>query len=157
MPDRLIAAIDIGTNSIHMVVVRINTQIPSFSAIATEKDSVRLGERCAQTGRLQESAIARALTTLARFRDICHSLGVEELVIVATSAVREAPNGWEFLERIQVEVGLHVELISGQEEARRIYLGVLSAMELQGLKHTVIDIGGGSTELILGMDTNRNF
>jgi exopolyphosphatase/guanosine-5'-triphosphate,3'-diphosphate pyrophosphatase len=150
MPDRLIAAIDIGTNSIHMVVVRINTQIPSFSAIATEKDSVRLGERCAQTGRLQESAIARALTTLARFRDICHSLGVEELVIVATSAVREAPNGWEFLERIQVEVGLHVELISGQEEARRIYLGVLSAMELQGLKHTVIDIGGGSTELILG-------
>lgn len=150
MPDRLIAAIDIGTNSIHMVVVRINTQIPSFSAIATEKDSVRLGERCAQTGRLQESAMERALVSLGRFRDICASLGVEEMVIVATSATREAPNGLEFIERIRAEVGLTVEIISGQEEARRIYLGVLSAMELQGLKHTVIDIGGGSTELVVG-------
>jgi exopolyphosphatase/guanosine-5'-triphosphate,3'-diphosphate pyrophosphatase len=150
MSDRLVAAIDIGTNSIHMIVVRINPHIPSFSAIATEKDTVRLGERCAQTGRLQESAMLRALQALQRFRDICTSLKVEEMVIVATSAVREAPNGNEFIDQIRNALGLQVEIISGQEEARRIYLGVLSAMELQGQPHVIIDIGGGSTELILG-------
>ena len=150
MTDRRIAAIDIGTNSIHMIVVQINSRIPSFSAIATEKDSVRLGERCVQTGRLSDEAMTRALATLQRFWEICHSLKVEEIVAVATSAVREAPNGLEFIGTIQQSVGLQVSLISGQEEARRIYLGVLSAMELQEQNHVIIDIGGGSTELILG-------
>jgi exopolyphosphatase/guanosine-5'-triphosphate,3'-diphosphate pyrophosphatase len=150
MSDRRIAAIDIGTNSIHMIVVQINPQIPSFSAIASEKDSVRLGERCAQTGKLSEEAMARSLATLQRFVAICHSLKTEEIIAVATSAVREAPNGQEFIDTIQQTVGLQVSLISGQEEARRIYLGVLSAMELKEQNHVIIDIGGGSTELILG-------
>jgi exopolyphosphatase / guanosine-5'-triphosphate,3'-diphosphate pyrophosphatase len=69
---------------------------------------------------------------------------------VATSAVREAPNGKDFLHKIKTELGLSVDLISGQEEARRIYLGVLSGMEFNNQPHTIIDIGGGSTELILG-------
>lgn len=150
MSDRRLAAIDLGTNSIHMIVVEINPHLPSFTAIATEKDTIRLGERCASTGRLQESAMLRAMHTLERFRDICHSLKVEEIVAVATSAVREAPNGQEFLEQIRDALGLEVELISGQEEARRIYLGVLSAMTLYEQRHVIMDIGGGSTELILG-------
>ncbi|MHC5720439.1 MAG: Ppx/GppA phosphatase family protein, partial [Nostoc sp.] len=72
----------------------------------------------------------------------------------ATSAVREAPNGKDFLHRIETELGLSVDLISGQEEARRIYLGVLSGMEFNNQPHMIIDIGGGSTELILG-DSNE--
>ncbi|CAN1212817.1 Ppx/GppA phosphatase family protein [Tumidithrix helvetica PCC 7403] len=148
--DRILAAIDIGTNSIHMVVVRVKTHLPSMSIIAAEKATVRLGERCAQTGKLLDEAMERSLEALARCQEICRAMDVEEIIIVATSATRESPNGLDFIRRIEQELGLRVEIISGQEEARRIYLGVLSAMELQNQPHVVIDIGGGSTELILG-------
>jgi exopolyphosphatase / guanosine-5'-triphosphate,3'-diphosphate pyrophosphatase len=149
-PDRILAAIDIGTNSIHMVVVRVKTHLPSMSIIATEKATVRLGERCAQTGKLMDEAMERSLAALARCQEICRTMAVEEIIAVATSATRESPNGVDFIRRIEQELGLRVEIISGQEEARRIYLGVLSAMELQNQPHVVMDIGGGSTELILG-------
>ncbi|MFN9609730.1 MAG: Ppx/GppA phosphatase family protein, partial [Pseudanabaena sp.] len=82
--------------------------------------------------------------------EICRTQKVEEIVAVATSATREAPNGAEFIRRINEELGLYIEVISGQEEARRIYLGVISAMELKDEPHLLIDIGGGSTEIILG-------
>ncbi len=148
--DRIVSAIDIGTNSIHMVVVRIQTSLPSFSVIATEKATVRLGERCAKTGMLTEEAMGRALLALARCQEISLSFNAEEIITVATSAVREAPNGQDFINRIEEKLWLTVDLISGHEEARRIYLGVLSALELNNQAHVIIDIGGGSTELILG-------
>lgn len=148
--DRIIAAIDLGTNSLHMVVVQINTTLPAFTIIDREKETVRLGDRDPQTGELKPEIIAKALATLQRFQEIARSLNVEQIIAVATSAVREAPNGREFLQKIQQTLNLHVDLISGQEEARRIYLGVLSGMDLQNQPHIIIDIGGGSTELILG-------
>ncbi len=147
---KTLAAIDVGTNSIHMVIVQIQTSIPSFTVIESEKATVRLGERCAQTGNLTEEAMKRSLEALKRCQEICHTQKVEEIIAVATSATREAPNGHEFIRRIYEELGLHVEVISGQEEARRIYLGVISAMELKDELHLLIDIGGGSTEMILG-------
>ncbi|MCJ2542012.1 Ppx/GppA phosphatase family protein [Thermostichus vulcanus] len=146
----VLAAIDVGTNSLHMVVVRINPRIPSFSIISREKATVRLGEYCNKTGALTAAAMERALEALDRFCRIADAFQVQSIVAVATSAVREAPNGLEFLKRIEQELGLRIELISGQEEARRIYLGVLSAMEFHNRLHVVVDIGGGSTELILG-------
>lgn len=148
--DRIIAAIDLGTNSLHMVVVQINTTLPAFTIVDREKETVRLGDRDPQTGELKPEIIAKALATLQRFQEIARSLNVEQIIAVATSAVREAPNGREFLQKIQQNLNLHVDLISGQEEARRIYLGVLSGMDLQNQPHIIIDIGGGSTELILG-------
>jgi exopolyphosphatase/guanosine-5'-triphosphate,3'-diphosphate pyrophosphatase len=148
--ERTIAAIDIGTNSIHMVIVLIKTALPSFTVLDSQKETVRLGERCARSGNLTEEAMARAIAALGRYQQIGRFRGVEEIVVVATSATREAPNGKEFLERIQRELGLAVSLISGAEEARLIYLGVLSAVEMRDRPHVVIDIGGGSTELILG-------
>lgn len=148
--DRIIAAIDLGTNSLHMVVVQINTTLPAFTIVDREKETVRLGDRDPQTGELKPEIIAKALATLQRFQEIARSLNVEQIIAVATSAVREAPNGREFLQKIQQTLNLHVDLISGQEEARRIYLGVLSGMDLQNQPHIIIDIGGGSTELILG-------
>ncbi|MBD2186623.1 Ppx/GppA phosphatase family protein [Pseudanabaena mucicola] len=147
---KTLAAIDVGTNSIHMVIVEIQTSIPSFSVIEAEKATVRLGERCAQTGNLTEDAMKRSLDALRRCQEICRTFKVDEIIAVATSATREAPNGQEFIRRIYEEIGLHVEVISGQEEARRIYLGVISAMELKDEPHLLIDIGGGSTEMILG-------
>jgi exopolyphosphatase / guanosine-5'-triphosphate,3'-diphosphate pyrophosphatase len=148
--DRILAAIDVGTNSIHMVVTRIQPLLPAFTIIAREKTTVRLGDRCKQTGRLTPEAMNRAIATLKRCKEIAKSLNVEQIIAVATSAVREAPNGQEFLQQIEAELGLWVNLISGQEEARRIYLGVLSGMNLNNQPHILIDIGGGSTELILG-------
>ncbi|MGF1495847.1 MAG: HD domain-containing protein [Elainellaceae cyanobacterium] len=148
--ERTLAAIDVGTNSIHLVVVQIQPQLPSFNIIAKEKDTVRLGDRDPETGCLTGKAMHRAIDALRRCRDLANSLNAEDIVAVATSAVREAPNGPDFVRKVERELGLFINLISGEEEARRIYLGVLSGMEFQQQPHVIIDIGGGSTELILG-------
>ncbi|MBW4546447.1 MAG: Ppx/GppA family phosphatase [Symplocastrum torsivum CPER-KK1] len=148
--DRILAAIDIGTNSIHMVVVRVDPVLPTFTIIAKEKDTVRLGDRDPRTGDLTPEAMERAIKALQRCQKLAKSFNAEQIVAVATSAAREAPNGRDFIKRIDSELGLFVNLISGQEEARRIYLGVLSGMEFNNHPHIIIDIGGGSTELILG-------
>lgn len=152
--EQILAAIDLGTNSLHMVVVRIEPTLPAFSIIAREKDTVRLGDRCPKTGELKPEVMERAIATLRRFQEIAKSLNAQTIIAVATSAVREAPNGREFLQQVEDDLGLSVDLISGQEEARRIYLGVLSGMEFNNQPHIIIDIGGGSTELILG-DSNE--
>lgn len=148
--NQMIAAIDIGTNSLHMVVVKIEATLPSFTIIAREKETVRLGDRNLITGELKPEVMMKAIACLGRFKTLAESLGTNSIVAVATSAVRESPNGQEFLQQIETEVGLSVDLISGPEEARRIYLGVLSGMEFNNKPHIIIDIGGGSTELILG-------
>src|SRR5436190_11099083 len=130
--ERILAAIDVGTNSIHMVVVRIQPALPAFTIIAREKTTVRLGDRHKQTGNLTAEAMARAMDALRRCQEIAQSLNAEQTIAVATSATREAPNGREFLQRVEAELGLRINLISGPEEARRIYLGVLSGMTLNG-------------------------
>ncbi|MGA7934064.1 MAG: Ppx/GppA phosphatase family protein [Kovacikia sp.] len=148
--ERILAAIDVGTNSIHMVVVRIQPTLPAFTIVAKEKTTVRLGDRDKQTGNLTEVAMERAIAALKRCQEISKSQNAEQIIAVATSAVREAPNGRDFLQRVEAEVGLWINLISGPEEARRIYLGVLSGMEFNQQPHVIVDIGGGSTELVLG-------
>ena len=149
-PNRILAAIDLGTNSVHMVIVRIEPSLPSFSIIGKEKETVRLGDREIDTGNLKSEIMERTITALSRFQEIAKTLDAEAVIAVATSAIREAPNGKDFLRRIKEELNLDVDLISGEEEARRIYLGVLSGMEFNNEAHIIIDIGGGSTELILG-------
>jgi len=150
VPDvQILAAIDIGTNSVHMVVVAIEPSLPAFTIIAREKDTVRLGDRDRKTGKLTLVAMERAIAALKRCHDLAISLQADQIIAVATSATREATNGDEFLALIEKEVGISVNLISGQEEARRIYLGVVSGMDFQNQAHIIIDIGGGSTELIL--------
>ena len=144
-----LAAIDIGTNSIHMVIVEIDKTLPAFTIVSREKDTVRLGERDAKTGNLTPEAIARSVASLRRCKDLAISLNVEHIIAAATSATREAPNGLDFIWQVQEELGITINLISGYEEARRIYLGVLSGLDFQEKPHVIIDIGGGSTEIIL--------
>jgi len=91
----------------------------------------------------------RVIDTLSRFKELAASYKAREILTAATSAVREAPNGQEFLKRIKEDLDINVDLISGTEEARLIYLGVLSGMSFDNTPHIIIDIGGGSTELIL--------
>ena len=144
-----VAAIDIGTNSIHMVLAAVDQQLRSFSVLTTEKASVRLGERDPETGDLTSQAMERAMMALSHYRELADGHGTDAVVAVATSAVREAGNGQEFLALVEQELGLQVDLVAGREEARLIYLGVLSAMDFGGQPHLILDIGGGSTELIL--------
>ncbi len=153
----ILAAIDIGTNSVHMIVVRIDPALSAFSTIAREKETVRLGDRDSKTGNLTQESMERTIAALQRCCELANSLEANQIVAVATSATREAPNGKEFLHQIKEKVGINVDLISGQEEARRIYLGVLSGMDFNEKPHIIIDIGGGSTELILGDSEDSRF
>ena len=155
--DRILAAIDVGTNSVHMVVVKIQPELPAFTIIGREKDTVRLGNFRPGTNCLSDEAMARGIAALKRCKQIADSHHADDIVTVATSATREASNGQVFIDRVKQEVGLEISLISGLEEARRIYLGVLSGMELNGKPHAIIDIGGGSTELILGTGERHRF
>ncbi len=144
----LVASIDIGTNSTHLLIAEINLDLKSFSIKFTDKSTTRLGERD-EEGNLTEESIQRALVTLKRFKEYCKINGVNKIVTAATSAVREAPNSQDFIRRVLDETDIKIELISGSEEARLIYLGVLSGMAFEDQSYVIIDIGGGSTELIL--------
>jgi len=107
--DRILAAIDIGTNSIHMVVVRIIPALPAFTIVDREKDTVRLGDRDPETGNLKPEIMQKAIATLRRCQEVAKSLNAEQIIAVATSAVREAPNGRDFLKQIEAEIGLRVD------------------------------------------------
>jgi len=144
-----VATIDIGTNSTHLLIAKLEPNLNTFSIELAEKSTTRLGERDPSTGELTSLAMNRAFSTLKRFKDLSESYKVDSLIIAATSAVREAPNGRNFISEIKKKIDLDVELISGAEEARLIYLGVLSGMQFGNKPHLVLDIGGGSTELIL--------
>ena len=148
-----IAAIDIGTNSTHLLLALINPLLNTFTIEIAEKSTTRLGERDPDSGELTVEAMQRVMETLKHFKEIASSYKVQEILTAATSAVREAPNGKEFLGNVYEELGIDVELITGTEEARLIYLGVLSGMQFNNTPHIIIDIGGGSTELILA-DSN---
>jgi exopolyphosphatase/guanosine-5'-triphosphate,3'-diphosphate pyrophosphatase len=155
-----IAAIDIGTNSLHMIVCRVRPDL-SFEVIDREKDMIRLGTGGLEGRRLADASMAAAVHTLSKFTRIAAAQGADELVATATSAVREAANGADFVRRIKREVGLHVRVISGMEEARLIHLAVAYAVDLGKRAAVVIDIGGGSTEITVGtserMQAGRSF
>jgi exopolyphosphatase/guanosine-5'-triphosphate,3'-diphosphate pyrophosphatase len=146
--DPTLAAIDIGTNSIHLVVARAVAS-DRFEVLARQKDMVRLGSGGGEMKRLSDDAIDRGVEALARQRAIAEAHGAA-IRAVATSAVREAENRHVFLRRALVEAGVRVEVISGFEEARLIHLGVLQAVPIFDERSLVIDIGGGSTEVVLG-------
>ena len=141
------AAIDIGTNSIHLVVARIDDS-GRFDIITREKATVRLGHGSGEMSELAPDAIDRGIDTLRRFRQVADGENAR-ITAVATSAVREATNKDEFIRRARDEAGIDVQVISGAEEARLIHLGVLQAVPIYERQHLVVDIGGGSTEFIL--------
>ena len=145
---RALAAIDVGTNSVHMVIAR---PVPGGSPeiLARERVPVRLGTGGDDMKLLMPDAVERAVAALAEFRHIADAHDAD-VVAVATSAVREADNQGQFLRRVHDEARITVEIVSGTEEARLIHLGAMSAVPIAGRPHIVIDIGGGSTELIVG-------
>jgi len=147
-PQRL-AAIDIGTNSIRCIVVEVDGD--TIRVVGDEKATVRLGEGLYASGRLSKAAWRRAEEALQRMVRIAQGLGVEIIEAVATSAVREAANGDKFLQAIQQQTGLQIRLIGGEEEGRLAALSARHNFDLEASRYAVIDIGGGSVEVITGV------
>ncbi|HJQ96670.1 MAG TPA: Ppx/GppA phosphatase family protein [Candidatus Polarisedimenticolaceae bacterium] len=143
-----IAAIDVGSNSIHMVVAEARPD-GHFLVLDRAKEMVRLGRRSLTTGHLTKTAMDHGIQALQTFISIAKRHGVTRFRAVATSAVRESSNGGEFIQRIYDEVGLRVRVIPGREEARLIYLGVSHVVDLRRGPVLLMDIGGGSVELVL--------
>jgi exopolyphosphatase/guanosine-5'-triphosphate,3'-diphosphate pyrophosphatase len=145
---RRIAAIDIGTNSIHMIVAELRKQ--TYRVVDKEKEMVQLGLGSLDGAPLNDEAIERAVTALKKMVEIARGWKVKEIIAVATSAVREAPNRREFLRRIKSDVGIRIRVISGEEEADYIFRAVRSAVDLDSSTALCIDVGGGSVEFIVG-------
>jgi exopolyphosphatase / guanosine-5'-triphosphate,3'-diphosphate pyrophosphatase len=155
-PSRKLAAIDVGTNSFHLIVVDIKED-GSFEIIDREREVIRLGKGSGGTlNHLSCEAIERAIATLKRFRVIADSYSAE-IRAVATSAVRESSNKKIFIEKVFAETGIEIEVIDGEEEARLIYLCAQQAIRFYNKKALIIDIGGGSTELCIGKEGKTIF
>ncbi len=144
-----IAAIDCGTNSIHMIVVRIRPDL-SFEVIDREKEMVRLGSGGLDGKALTAEAMTATLRTFSRFKRLAESHQVDEILAAATSAVRESANGGEFLAAVERETGISPQVISGTEEARLIHLAAVYGVDVAGASAVVVDIGGGSVEITHG-------
>ena len=148
-----IAAIDIGTNSVHMIVVQVRADL-SFEVIDREKAMVRLGAGGLDGRALRAESMNAALQALSTFRRLADSHHVDVILAVATSATREARNGGEFLARIQRETGIRPRVISGTEEAKLIHQAATYGVDVGSGRAVVVDIGGGSVELTLGTATD---
>ena len=149
-PERRIAAIDIGTNSIHMIVAELRGD-GGYRVVDKEKEMVQLGLSSLGGAPLSEEAMERGVAAIAHMAEVARGWETEEIVAVATSAVREAPNRREFLRRVKEAADVRVKVISGEEEADYIYRAVRAAVELDaGSTLLCVDIGGGSVELVVG-------
>lgn len=143
-----IAAIDVGSNSVHMVVAQVDPD-GHFRVLDRAKEMVGLGRHALTSKRLSSRAMDDAIQALAQFKTLASRHGVHRYRAVATSAVREAVNGGDFVQRVKDEVGFRLRVVPGREEARLIFLGAAQAVDLRGEPALILDIGGGSVELIL--------
>ncbi|HBE80386.1 MAG TPA: Ppx/GppA family phosphatase, partial [Firmicutes bacterium] len=146
---QIVAFIDIGTNSIRLLMIQYNHD--SYRVITQQKETVRLGEgEFSANEYLQPDAIDRAVLVCSKFGELARSYAAEAIIAVATSATRDAENQAELIHRLRQGAGIEVNVISGREEARLIYLGISSGVNLNNQNAFFIDIGGGSTEVIVG-------
>ena len=143
-----LGAIDVGTNSLRLTVVEASPDA-SYRVLDDERFVTRLGRGMAETGRLHPEAVEASAQVIARMKTIAEGRGVSMLRVIGTCAVREASNGPEFCELIRQRTGLTLTPISAQEEARLAYLSASSAFDLRSSAAAVVDIGGGSTEVVL--------
>ncbi|MCL3776831.1 MULTISPECIES: exopolyphosphatase [unclassified Actinomyces] len=151
-----VAAIDCGTNTIRLLVADLlpgPDGAPRLAPLVRENEIVRLGQGVDRTGRLDERALARTLAVVDDYATRLRALGAERVRFVATSATRDAENRAVFVDGVRERLGTEPEVVSGDEEARLSFCGALSGAH--GTAQTtrlVVDLGGGSTELVLGTD-----
>ncbi len=142
-----LAAIDIGSNSVRLLVAEA-LRGGNYRILDEEREPTRLGRSVSSEGRLDDESMDRTVAALRTFKEIATGYQVTRLRTIATCAVRESRNGPEFCRRVREEVGLEVEVISGEREARLAFASVQHAFDLSGRNTVVADIGGGSTEIV---------
>ena len=147
MKKKRLAAIDIGTNSIRSIVVEADHD-GTFRVLDDEKATVRLGDGLHRTGIISPDSRRRALEALARFCKINSGYGVVRTEAIATSAVRKAENGAAFIREVEEELGLTVSVVTGEEEAELAAQSAFNNFDLDGNRHLLADLGGGSLELV---------
>ncbi|MEM8876197.1 MAG: Ppx/GppA phosphatase family protein [Planctomycetota bacterium] len=143
-----LSAVDVGSNSIHMIVAQVDAD-GGVTTLWRMKEPVGLGRISFPSKRLSKEAIDRAVVTLGRFQRASILKQAEKIVVIATSAVREAENGGDLIERVRRELKLRIKVVNAPEEARLIYLGVRHAIAIDD-PHLIVDIGGGSVEFMVG-------
>jgi exopolyphosphatase / guanosine-5'-triphosphate,3'-diphosphate pyrophosphatase len=148
---RRIAAIDIGSNSVRQIVADVSAG-GGIQVVDEMKAAPRLASGLVETGMLDDGAVARAIEAIARMATLARQLGAERIEAVATSAVRDASNGEDFLRNVDRQTGLRVRVLDGEEEARLSFRSALAHFELGNGRAVVADIGGGSLELVLSVD-----
>jgi len=150
-----LAAIDIGSNSIHLIVARIDGE-GNIEVIDRMKEMARLGDETLSTGYLSEAAQERGLAALRRLKQLADGYHVDDTIAVATSATREARNGSDFITRVADEVGVRARIITGVEEGRLIYLGTREIWPFGSRRALIVDVGGGSVEFVVA-DQRREY
>lgn len=154
--DNYFAALDLGTNSFHLIIVKVNEDY-TLNVIDKEREVIRLGsEHGAGMNFISDNEIEKAINVLNNFKKLAGNYKAK-MRAVATSAVREAENKNDFIEKVLIETGINIEIIDGYEEAKLIYFGAEKALSLKNKKVLCIDIGGGSTEFILSDKGNIIF
>ncbi len=143
-----LAGIDIGTNTLRLLIAEFSAD-GRYRTVVSGRHITRLGEGLSGTGRLRDEAMDRAIRVLKGFADKCDENNVNNIYAVATSAVREAANGVDFINEVKIRTGIDVNIISGDEEARLTMRGVCSGLDIAEKDALLMDIGGGSTEFIL--------
>ncbi len=144
-----VAAIDCGTNSVRLLVASLNDEGKMVDH-DRRLELVRLGQGVDATGKFLPEALERAFATFGRYAEVIDSFGCEKVRLVATSAARDASNREEFFAGVRRILGVEAEIISGLEEAQLSFTGALSRLDISGEPILVTDIGGGSTELVVG-------
>ena len=159
IPPLRTAVVDIGTNSTRLLVADVNTQTGAVEELHRESQVTRLGDKVDAGGTLSDEAIERVRAALTNYRATIDRYACEANMAVLTSAVRDASNGAEFTASVRSEFGLDAKVLSGDEEAQLTFLGAMSDRDAGAAAEptVVIDIGGGSTEFILGADHTASF
>ena len=149
-----VAAIDCGTNSIRLLVADLDPAAGTLTDVTRLMEVVRLGQGVDKTGRLAPEALARTLDATSRYGQICRDLGAERIRFVATSATRDAQNRQDFVDGVRAAIGVEPEVVSGDEEAALSFRGATSVLAAgHPGPYLVVDLGVGSTELVLGQDS----
>ncbi len=147
-----VAAVDCGTNSIRLLIADLDGRGGLRDVVRTLR-LVRLGEGVDRTGRFGAEALERTLSAVRDYAELCREHGVQRIRFVATSATRDAANRAEFTDAVAAILGVPAEVIAGTEEAALSFRGALTGLDTAAAQHLVVDLGGGSTELVLGAST----
>jgi len=148
-----VAAIDCGTNSIRLLVADVDQEAGTLVDLDRRMEVVRLGQGVDRTGRLAPEALARTLDAAMRYASVCDGFGVESIRFVATSATRDAENRQDFVDGVRAALGVEPEVVVGTEEAELSFRGATGVLAgAHPGPFLVVDLGGGSTEVVLGTD-----